>query len=112
MCCCALHLIRTRKRAWVKRHFVFRNTERVVRNCRRKGVAIRKGALVTKYFLSVQLVIAARRRQFQEDGATAVEYALMVGLMAFAIITGVTFFGNRVSREFNVIANTIPTGAG
>jgi pilus assembly protein Flp/PilA len=67
---------------------------------------------VTKHVLTFQLFIAARRARFEEEGATAVEYSLMVGMLAFAIITGVSFFGSRVAREYNVISNTIPTGLG
>jgi pilus assembly protein Flp/PilA len=40
-----------------------------------------------------------------EQGATAVEYALMVGLIAIVIIGGVTIFGLAVSNLF-----TIPAG--
>ncbi len=36
----------------------------------------------------------------------------MVGMLAFAIIIGVSFFGSRVAREYNVISNTMPTGLG
>jgi pilus assembly protein Flp/PilA len=67
---------------------------------------------MTELFASVHAHLRMRQILIQESGATAVEYALMVGLMAMAIIGGVTYFGGRVSREFNVIANTMPTGAG
>ena len=40
-----------------------------------------------------------------EQGATAVEYALMVGLIALVIVGGVTVFGIGVSQLF-----TIPAG--
>jgi pilus assembly protein Flp/PilA len=62
--------------------------------------------------VAIHVELRSRHIRIQEDGATAVEYALMVGLMALTIIGSVTYFGKRVSREFNVIANTIPTGAG
>lgn len=77
-----------------------------------KGSRVEKGVVVTKLVLTIQLFVAARRQRLQEDGATAVEYSLMVGLIAVGIITGVTFFGERVAEEYNVISNTIPTGAG
>ena len=67
---------------------------------------------MTKHFLNLQLFIAVRRERFHEEGATAVEYSLMVGMLAFAIIIGVSFFGSRVAREYNVISNTMPTGLG
>jgi pilus assembly protein Flp/PilA len=36
-----------------------------------------------------------------EDGATAVEYALMVGLIAVGIITAVVALRNKVSSTFS-----------
>ena len=40
-----------------------------------------------------------------DEGATAVEYALMVGLIAIVIVSAVTLFGISVSNLF-----TIPAG--
>ena len=40
-----------------------------------------------------------------EDGATAVEYALMVGMIAIVIVGAVALFGGAVSGLF-----TIPAG--
>ncbi len=40
-----------------------------------------------------------------ERGATAVEYGLMVAMIAITIIAGVTFFGLAVSDLFSVPAN-------
>jgi pilus assembly protein Flp/PilA len=63
-------------------------------------------------FVAVQTWIAGRRAEIDERGATAVEYALMVGLIAVAIIATVTLLGNKVKQTFNSIGNTLPTGAG
>ena len=63
-------------------------------------------------FVAVQTWIAGRRAEIDERGATAVEYALMVGLIAVAIIASVTLLGNKVRATFNSIGNTLPTGAG
>ena len=41
------------------------------------------------------------------SGATAVEYGLMVALIALAIIIAVTALGTNLSALFNRIANTI-----
>jgi pilus assembly protein Flp/PilA len=65
-----------------------------------------------KLITAMQVQLRARQNRVQETGATAVEYGLMVGLMALVIILGVTKFGTAVTREFNVISNTMPTGAG
>lgn len=42
-----------------------------------------------------------------EEGATAVEYALMVFLIAVVIIAAVTLLGKNVSGVFNTVATTI-----
>ena len=43
-----------------------------------------------------------------DDGATAVEYGLMVGLLALVIIAGVTAFGSSVKGLFALIVSTAP----
>jgi pilus assembly protein Flp/PilA len=43
-----------------------------------------------------------------EDGATAVEYGLMVALIAAVIITAVTFVGDRTNDAFNYVGGQIP----
>jgi pilus assembly protein Flp/PilA len=43
----------------------------------------------------------------RETGATAVEYALMVGLIAVGIITAVAALRNKVSSTFNNVNNAM-----
>lgn len=43
----------------------------------------------------------------EETGATAVEYALIVGLIAVVIILAVTFLGQQISSIFSSIGNTL-----
>ena len=43
----------------------------------------------------------------EEKGATAVEYGLMVALIAVVIITAVTLLGNNLAGLFNNIAGSI-----
>ncbi|MBI3285001.1 MAG: Flp family type IVb pilin [Burkholderiales bacterium] len=45
----------------------------------------------------------------EEDGATAVEYALMVALIAGAVIIIVTALGNTIKEGFKEICNAINT---
>jgi pilus assembly protein Flp/PilA len=45
-----------------------------------------------------------------ESGATAVEYGLMVALIAVAIIAAVTFLGGSIGNSFNNAA--LHTGIG
>ncbi|MEJ1297187.1 MAG: Flp family type IVb pilin [Candidatus Sedimenticola sp. (ex Thyasira tokunagai)] len=42
-----------------------------------------------------------------ETGATMVEYALMVALIAVVAIAAVTFLGEEVSETFNEVGTTI-----
>ena len=46
------------------------------------------------------------RRRRDETGATSVEYALMVGLIAIVIVSAISLFGLAVSDLF-----VIPAGA-
>ena len=44
-----------------------------------------------------------------EDGATAVEYGLMVALIAAVIIGAVTTIGGNLKSLFTAVGNKIPT---
>ena len=46
-----------------------------------------------------------------EDGATMVEYALMVALIAAALITVVTTLGTAIKGQFTAVSTAV-TGAG
>jgi pilus assembly protein Flp/PilA len=43
----------------------------------------------------------------EEDGASAVEYGLLVALIAVAITTAVTLLGTNLTARFNTVAGTI-----
>jgi pilus assembly protein Flp/PilA len=43
----------------------------------------------------------------EEEGASAVEYGLLVALIAVAIIGAVTTLGTNLSTQFNTVATTI-----
>jgi Flp pilus assembly pilin Flp len=45
-----------------------------------------------------------------EAGAPAVEYALLLALIALAIATGVSTFGAAVAELFDNAANKLPSG--
>jgi pilus assembly protein Flp/PilA len=59
-----------------------------------------------RYFVYIQ---NALHRQLQRDdrGATAVEYGLMVALIAMVIVTAVALIGANLTVVFNTIANAI-----
>ncbi|MGA7576635.1 MAG: Flp family type IVb pilin [Desulfobaccales bacterium] len=42
-----------------------------------------------------------------ESGATAVEYGLLVALIAVVIITAVTTLGTNLSAKFNTVASQV-----
>ena len=44
-----------------------------------------------------------------ETGATATEYAILVGFMVFAMILGLTLFGTALSDRFGVMSTVIGT---
>lgn len=57
--------------------------------------------------VSLQTHVAARRVELEERGATAVEYGLMVGLIAIAIIGAVSFLSRSVKTTFNRAGNSM-----
>ena len=62
-----------------------------------------------KLFVAAQSSRAIRRAEIEERGATAVEYGLMVGLIAVAIIGAVSFLSRSVKTTFNRAGNSMNT---
>jgi Flp pilus assembly pilin Flp len=60
---------------------------------------------------SVPACAPRRSRRRTERGASAVEYALLVGLIAVAIIGTVSTLGGRAKTSFHTISNTLPNAA-
>lgn len=56
---------------------------------------------MTKLFAKFQSIAS------QDRGATAVEYALLVGLIAVAIIAAVTLLGTELNNLFTTVKNAI-----
>ena len=54
-----------------------------------------------------RFLIRAKRFVGDEDGATMVEYALMLALIAVVCIVAVTSIGTGANGMFNFIANEI-----
>jgi pilus assembly protein Flp/PilA len=52
-------------------------------------------------------VAALQQRLNREDGASAIEYALLVGLIAVVIIVAVTTLGKNVSTKLSSAANAL-----
>lgn len=53
------------------------------------------------------LTILLNARRDEEKGATAVEYGLMVALIAVVIIGAVSLLGNTLSGLFTDVANSL-----
>jgi pilus assembly protein Flp/PilA len=53
-----------------------------------------------------------KTRAAEEGGATAVEYALMVALIAVVIIAAVAFIGTSSSEQFNSVATCVDDPGG
>jgi len=47
----------------------------------------------------------------EEDGVTAVEYAVMAALIALVVIAGATFLGTQTNETLNAVGSKIPGGA-
>ena len=60
------------------------------------------------YATMFSLVAVASHRAREEKGATAVEYGLLVGLIAVVIIAAVTLLGTQLQGLFTTIANALP----
>ncbi|MBU2664192.1 Flp family type IVb pilin [Actinoplanes bogorensis] len=52
----------------------------------------------------VQSHLAAKK---DDEGATAVEYGLLVTLIAVVLIAGATIFGNKISAMFTAVGNKL-----
>jgi pilus assembly protein Flp/PilA len=65
--------------------------------------------LTTHLVVKAQSVFNSRVAR-EETGATAVEYGLIVGLIAVAIIAAITLLGGTLRDMFNTIAGRLPSG--
>ena len=61
-----------------------------------------------KLFVTLEtLAMVARDRMRDEKGATAVEYGLMVGLIAVVIIATVTLLGGQLNTLFQRVVTAL-----
>jgi pilus assembly protein Flp/PilA len=51
--------------------------------------------------------LVARLLRWDDQGATAVEYGLMVALIAAVIVTAVRLIGTNLTSVFNKVANAV-----
>ena len=57
------------------------------------------------------LSVSIRERLRRNDGATAVEYGIMVGLIAVAIIAAVILLGGHLADLFTTVSSRLPNGS-
>ena len=63
---------------------------------------------MTSLMVSVLAFVSGiKDRLASEKGATATEYSLLIAFIAFAVIGGVTIFGNNLSTWFNELGGTV-----
>lgn len=55
---------------------------------------------------------AISRLKSYQEGATAVEYAIMVALIAAVIIAAVVIIGQEANSTFNCVGNSLKTSTG
>ena len=64
---------------------------------------------ISAYFVTLFFVVQDRFENRKERGATAVEYGLMVGLIAVVIIVAVTTLGTKLTALFTGVGSKLPT---
>ena len=68
---------------------------------------------MVKLFVTLEtLAFVTAKRMREEKGATAVEYGLMVGLIAAVIITTVMLLGGQLNTLFQRVVNALAPVAG
>ena len=60
--------------------------------------------------LSEKILRLYLKLRYSEKGATAVEYGLLVALIAVVIITAVALLGTNLAEKFNDVAGHVKTG--
>jgi pilus assembly protein Flp/PilA len=72
------------------------------------GISEEGGVQMLQLYTSVQTWWAElKERASEERGATAVEYALMVALIAVVIILAVTFLGQSARDKFQEVGDAV-----
>ena len=66
--------------------------------------------MIVRLCISLQSFLWSTRERLarEQTGATAVEYGLLVGLIAVAIVAALLLLGPRLAELFTGVTNTIP----
>lgn len=54
-----------------------------------------------------KIYLATRKFLRDEEGVTAIEYALIAALIAIAVIVTVTALGSQIKEQFKIICNAL-----
>ena len=68
-----------------------------------------KGTVMLKSIVKFQVRVTSFLSDRRDRGATAVEYGLMVALIAVVIIVTVTLLGKQLSSLFGGVTSKLPT---
>lgn len=60
-----------------------------------------------KLYTKVQNHIASREAEVQDEGATMVEYGLIVAAIALVVVVGAGIFGGNLSQFFQDLSNNL-----
>jgi pilus assembly protein Flp/PilA len=72
------------------------------------GISEEGGVAMLRLYTGLVAWWAERKERLDEDsGATAVEYALMVALIAVVVILAVTFLGQSASEKFSEVGSAV-----
>ena len=78
------------------------------RSASEDGISEEGGVQMLQLYTGLQTWWAElKERASEERGATAVEYALMVALIAVVIILAVTFIGTSASTKFSEVGSAV-----
>ncbi|MFD1506687.1 Flp family type IVb pilin [Georgenia yuyongxinii] len=64
------------------------------------------------YFVTLYTAVGDRIEGRRDRGATAVEYGLLVGLIAVAIIAALVILGPQLAALFTSVSDELPVPAG
>ena len=57
-------------------------------------------------------IVSSKETEKREEGASLVEYALLVALIAVVCIAAVSFLGTSASKKFSAVGSAINTSGG
>lgn len=60
-----------------------------------------------EHLVRIQVLIVERVLRIREEGATAVEYGLIVGLMTLTLVIGASKFASTVNTSYNNIGDSL-----